>query len=93
VNLERTVGARLRTYVVAHDPLSARVVFAGTNAGLFQSLDGGATWRKLSAQTARSIAFDPVDPGRIFVATDQGVLRIENGGMQSRNANQELGKR
>jgi len=93
VNLEATVGARLRTYVVAHAPLSARVVFAGTSAGLYQSLDGGSTWRKLSAQTARSIAFDPVDPDRIFVATDQGVLRIENGGMQSRHTNQELGKR
>ena len=34
---------------------------------------------KIRAYTnaARSLAFDPDDPRRIFVATDEGVLRIE----------------
>jgi photosystem II stability/assembly factor-like uncharacterized protein len=89
-NLERAVGSRLRTYVVANDPSRPNVVFAGTSGGLLQSPDGGATWRKLSTETARSIAFDPGDSRRIFVATQQGILRSEDGGRHFRYANEGL---
>jgi photosystem II stability/assembly factor-like uncharacterized protein len=89
-SLELAVGARLRTYVVAQAPRSVNVVFAGTSDGLLQSPDGGATWRRLSPQSARSIAFDPADPRRMFVATDQGILRSEDGGSRFTEANRGL---
>jgi hypothetical protein len=44
------------------------------------SRDSGANWRRLSTLAARSLAFDPEDSRRIFVATDSGVLRIEDSG-------------
>ena len=59
---------------------------------LILSPDGGATWQRLSAEAARSIAFDPADPQRIFVATDRGILRSDDGGIHFRGANQGLGK-
>ncbi len=92
-SLKRAMGGSKRTYVITRHPRRPNVVFAGTSGGLIQSSDGGATWRRLSAETARSIAFDPADPRRIFVATDQGVLRSEDSGMHLSGANQGLGKR
>ena len=91
-SLERAVGGPLRTYVVARSPHRPNVVFAGTSTGLILSPDGGATWQRLSAEAARSIAFDPADPQRIFVATDRGILRSDDGGIHFRGANQGLGK-
>jgi photosystem II stability/assembly factor-like uncharacterized protein len=80
-SLQRAVGAGFRTYVVVQKPGRPGVVFAGTSNGLMQSPDGGATWHSLSADAARSVAFDPADPLRVFVATDQGVIRSEDGGI------------
>jgi photosystem II stability/assembly factor-like uncharacterized protein len=79
-SLERALGGPIRTYVVTRAPDSPDAVYAGTSAGLIVSRDSGATWYRLSANAARSLAFDPDDPHRIFVATDKGVLRIEDRG-------------
>jgi photosystem II stability/assembly factor-like uncharacterized protein len=89
-SLEQAVGGQFRTYVVAHAPSSPNALFLGTSAGLLQSQDGGVTWHRLSARTARSIAFDPADPRRIFIATDQGILRSQDGGAHFTEANQGL---
>lgn len=78
-SLERAVGAQFRTYIVARRPRSANIFLAGTNAGLIQSLDGGATWRKVLSPSTRSIAFDPFDPRRVLVATDQGIFLSVDG--------------
>ena len=92
-SLEREVGSQLRTYVVAHAPHSANALFVGTNAGLFLSPDAGATWRLLLRQAAKSVAFDPFDLRRVFVATDQGILRSEDGGSNFTEASQGLDRR
>ena len=77
LSLERSLGGPIRTYVVTRAPDNPHAVYAGTSVGLIVSQDSGATWYSLSANAARSLAFDPDDPRRIFVATDEGVLRIE----------------
>jgi len=82
--LERAIGGPLRTYAVARAPGLAGVIFAATSGGLIRSSDSGATWHRVSAEPARSIAFDPADPGRIFVATDHGVFLSQDGGMNFR---------
>ena len=89
-NLERFVGAQPRTYVVAHTPRNANTIFAGTNDGLLLSEDAGATWRMLSGRSVRSLAFDPVDPRRVFLATDVGILRSDDGGGHFTEANHGL---
>jgi photosystem II stability/assembly factor-like uncharacterized protein len=90
LNLEGAVGAQLRTYVIARAPFPRNSIFAGTSGGLFQSPDGGAKWRRLSVGTVRSIAFDAADPRLIFVATDQGLLRSEDGGIHFHGANRGI---
>jgi photosystem II stability/assembly factor-like uncharacterized protein len=92
-NLAGEVGTTSRTYVVTRAPRRDRVVFAGTSAGLLQSPDAGATWRRLSRRPVRSIAFDPGTAGRMFVATDQGVLRSEDSGLHFTEASQGLSER
>ena len=89
-NLERFLGAQFRTYVVTHAPNSANALFAGTRDGLFLSPDGGATWKTLSRKIVRSVAFDPFDPRRVFVASDQGILRSDDGGHHFTTVNQGL---
>jgi photosystem II stability/assembly factor-like uncharacterized protein len=91
-SLERAAGGSNRTYVVARVPHLPNVVFAGTSGGLIQSPDGGTTWHRRFAEAARSIAFDPVDSRRIFVATDLGVLRSEDGGLHFLRTSQLLRK-
>lgn len=84
-------GASYRTYFIAQMPGRASTLFAGTTYGLVQSLDGGTRWRKIGTQAARSIAFDPAQPGRFFVATDDaGVLRSDDGGVTLKAVNEGL---
>ena len=80
-SLEHELGGQFRTYVVRSAPNSPEVVYAGTNLGLMMSRDSGANWHRLSDTRARSLAFDPTDPQRIFVATDEGVVRWEEGAL------------
>jgi len=89
-NLERALGQAYRTYVVAQEPGHSRVLFAGTSAGLVKSLDSGLTWHKLLSSPVRSIAFDPADPSRMFIATDRGILRSQDGGSHFSEMNKDL---
>lgn len=81
LNLERVVGGQFRTYVVRQAPGHPEVIYAGTSAGLVVSHDSGASWNRLSTEAVRSVAFDADDPRHIFIATNSGVLRIEDSGM------------
>lgn len=81
-------GASYRTYFIIQHPAQAGTLFAGTNRGLVKSTDSGTTWRQLSAHSTRSLSFDPVNPERMFVATDEaGILRSDDGGVTLRPAN------
>jgi photosystem II stability/assembly factor-like uncharacterized protein len=77
-NLERTLGGQYRTYVVTRAPDRPGVVYAGTSDGLMVSRDSGTTWKRLSPTAARSVAFDIKDSSRVFIATDEGVLLIDD---------------
>src|SRR5262249_52843184 len=88
--LAKAVGAESRTYVVARAPLSSNIIFAGTSEGLLQSPNAGNTWRRLSRQPAWSIAFDSAKPGRMYVATNLGILRSDDGGAHFIEANQGI---
>jgi photosystem II stability/assembly factor-like uncharacterized protein len=74
--LERTSS---RTYFVTQHPRLPNVLFAGTAGGLLRSIDSGKNWRQLSSESTRSVAFDPAEVNRIFVATDDtGLFRSDD---------------
>ena len=79
-NLRKADGEPPRTYAVVRVPGTTGLVFAGTNGGLMRSANGGLTWQRILDETTRSIAIDPGDSRRIFVATDRGILVSEDGG-------------
>src|SRR6185437_13545558 len=70
-HLETPRGA-FRTHFVAIDPRHEGVVFAGTTDGLLKSVNGGHAWRKVSAFSVHSLAYDSGLDGRIFFAASSG---------------------
>jgi photosystem II stability/assembly factor-like uncharacterized protein len=75
--LETPKGA-FRTHFVAIDPRHEGTVFAGTTEGLLKSDNGGKAWRKVSAYSVRSVAFDSQTPSRVFFASSDGGLLVSN---------------
>jgi photosystem II stability/assembly factor-like uncharacterized protein len=67
--------------MVAIDPYRAGVVFAGTSAGLLRSPDRGSTWKVVTTQAVKSIAFDTAHHEKIFFASSTaGMLLSRDGG-------------
>jgi hypothetical protein len=94
MKLTEATGASFRTYHIAQDPFQPNVLLAGTSQGLVKSMDSGGTWRSLSAQSTRWIAFDPKRPNRIFVAADEaGLLRSDDAGESLQPINQGFSNR
>lgn len=81
-----------RTHAVKRDPRDPTRVLAGTTGGLFESLDAGKTFRRLTSETVvNSIVFDPNRPEVVLIGTEaQGVLRSEDGGVSVVESNQGL---
>ena len=87
-------GPSIRTYHIAQNPLQPNVLLAGTSLGLIKSLDSGDTWKKISSQSTRWIAFDPVNPNRVFAATvEAGLQRSDDAGESFRAINQGFSNR
>ncbi|MEO9365395.1 MAG: hypothetical protein ABI341_04770, partial [Nitrososphaera sp.] len=63
-----------RTHVVRQMPGRSGVIFAGTTLGLLKSTDGGAKFRRLNRLHVYSMAFDPREPRRLYLATEGGGL-------------------
>lgn len=55
--------------------------FGGTPGGLYRSVDRGLTWnQRFSGQDVHSIAIDPTNPSRIYVAAESGLQISDDGG-------------
>ena len=96
-----------RVWHLEPSPTDPNVVYAGVeDAALFQSKDGGKTWRELPGLRAvkghlwqpgaggmclHTILLSPDDPNRIFVAISAaGAFRTDDGGVTWRSINQGL---
>ncbi len=74
--------------VLANHPDQPEVVFAGSDRGLFKSLDAGQSWRRvvspLSEYCVWAMAIDPTDPSIIFSGTGTpapvAMFRSDDGG-------------
>lgn len=69
---------------VALHPATPAIVYAGTGAGVFKSLDRGATWSPVSHglgdAAVSALAVDPRDGDVVFAATLRGVWKTSDGG-------------
>src|SRR5262249_17472871 len=72
-------------YGVAFDPKSPLTLYAGTSAGVFKSIDRGASWSPardgLTQPLVRSLVLDPKASAKLYAATPAGIFRTENGGL------------
>jgi hypothetical protein len=61
---------------LAIDPLTPSTLYAGTYGGVYQSTDGGGSWRAyntgLSVRWVTSLAFDPSTPANLYAGTYGG---------------------
>ncbi len=61
-----------RIHVVERDPLDPKILYAGSVAGLYRSIDGGVKWALVSPDTfvITGIAVHPKRPERIVLSTE-----------------------
>jgi photosystem II stability/assembly factor-like uncharacterized protein len=83
-------GQLVETLAVA--PGSPQTLYAGTAAGVFQSCDGGASWRRtaLDAGTVHALAVHPARAETVYAGTDLGVYRTTDGGAHWAALNQGI---
>jgi photosystem II stability/assembly factor-like uncharacterized protein len=73
---------------LAVDPQEPKVVYAGTDAGLFKSTDAGASWQSLQGALegvrVETLALDPEHQQTLYAGTDRGVYWSTDGGSRCR---------
>lgn len=88
--------ANVAVVTLAFDPLASSTLYAGTGellagdgrrgAGIFKSVDAGATWNQLTATNTANFSYtmhilvSPRNRSRLFAATATGVWRSVDGG-------------
>lgn len=78
-----TLGANIRA--VAIHPSNTDIIYAGTEKGLYKTLDGGLSWNRLtlgtSSEDVRALLIDPDAPNTVYAGTfGSGVLKTTNAG-------------
>jgi photosystem II stability/assembly factor-like uncharacterized protein len=74
-----------RTLALATDPQTPSTLYAGTIAGIFKSIDGGANWKPINSGltnlNVQSLVVNPQNPTIIYAgARDTGVFKSTNAG-------------
>jgi len=70
------------TAVEVH-PVNSNIVFAGGNAGVFRSIDGGGAWTNVLPNSNFNVNEILINPGNtqiVLAATDKGLYRSTDGG-------------
>ena len=83
-------------FSLAQAPSDAKMLFAGTLAGVFRSTDGGETWSQISPEGSKeiheveSLAVDPADPQVVYAGTWHLPWKTEDGGATWHNIKKGL---
>ncbi len=75
----------LNVKVVLIDPVNSKVIYAGTDKGIFKSEDAGSSWRNIfltkgSNRGVNLLLFDPKDNNAIYAVTGSGLFYSPNDG-------------
>jgi photosystem II stability/assembly factor-like uncharacterized protein len=69
--------------IITFDPTDTNIVYAGTQAGLYRSIDGGNTWTLTGLPTnvqVFTVVIDPQTNTNLYVGGSTGLLRSSNNG-------------
>jgi photosystem II stability/assembly factor-like uncharacterized protein len=74
-----------QVYAIALTPGKEGTLYAGTRSGVWGTVDGGATWTRLTTdlpeiQKVTSLLVDPTQPDTVFAGTWRRVYRSDDGG-------------
>ena len=61
---------------VAVSPLTAGLVYAGSDSGLFRSVDGGTNWTQIPSLSGK-IVFDPVSASTVYLLTNPFTFNLQ----------------
>ena len=76
---------------LAVHPRNSRVVYAGTDEGVYKSSDAGASWRKVkTVRRVFTIALDPQQPATVYAGSGGGVFKSTDAGRSWRKRNNGL---
>ncbi len=81
VSMNENFGSGVNTVEV--DPSNPDIVFAGSDFGIFRSLDGASTWTNVLPQTsfgANEILINPANSLLVLAAANKGLYRSVDGG-------------
>lgn len=75
-------GLSLNVFALVIDRLNTNIIYAGTDTGVFKSINGGGNWSAsgLANTHITVLAIDPSDPKFIYAGTDGGVFESTDGG-------------
>lgn len=79
-------------FALAVDPKMPTTVYAGTDQGVFKSIDSGGSWNRtsLEAGQVKTLVIDPVNPAVLYAGTTQGMFKSVDGGINWQARNQGL---
>ena len=85
---------------IAMNPKNSKILFAGSERGLYRSEDGGANWKyvdsEMNAYYIWAIAIDPKNPDNVFVGTGTPspvtIFRSRDGGLTWQNRPVEVAR-
>ena len=76
---------------IAVDPTDPQTIYAGYNAGVYKTADGGATWTVVftdfiggfppNARPILALSLDRGDPSTVFAVTSDSIQRTRNAGL------------
>lgn len=77
------ITASRNVRAIAVDPVTPTTVYAGTEAGVYKSVDAGSHWtlasNGLSILNVACLVIDPVDPQTLYAGTSNGVFKSTDG--------------
>ncbi len=86
------MGHHILSLVV--DPTDNQDMLAGTDEGIYRSIDGGAHWYQMantmSTKAVKALAMDPQDPMVIYAGTTEGIYKSSDGGVTWVNISNNL---
>jgi len=62
------------THNVVVDPRDERLIYVGTQQGLYVTRDGGASWQRPLTGFAYTVRLDPSNPDRVYAVVGAGTL-------------------
>ncbi len=79
---QNNTGIFISPGVLAIDPTSPSILYAGTWYGVYKSGDSGSTWRSSGLQDlgVNAVVVDPLNPSTVYVGTPKGVFRSADAG-------------